>query len=134
MDKKEQRLTFKLVEWSKRAADLLENAVPYITVHDLELQVINGASLFEISEDSGLIVGYYVLRIDYGPRGGEGVIVAAAGSIPGVDLVALTLPTIEKQFNGCYSIRIHTARAGLVRKLLHQGYGAAEIVLRKKFA
>jgi hypothetical protein len=42
------------------------------------------------------------------------------------------MPIIEKQFIGCRSIRIHTGRAGLVKKLAALGYEGREFVMGKK--
>lgn len=77
-------------------------------------------------------LGAFVLRVDHGPMGSEGVIVAAAGHLPGHDLIEICLPTIEKLFTDCTAIRYHTARPALARRLVSHGYGPAEIVCRKE--
>lgn len=120
-------------EWSEEAGAVLAPAIPYGSVSDLEMQIKHeGAKLFEVIAENAGRVGFYVLRIDKNASGFEGVIVAGAGSLRGVDLVELVVPAMEKQFMGCASVRVHTARPGLAKKLAGMGYGAGEIVLRKK--
>lgn len=119
------------VDWSDDAARVLARAVPFAAVADLMRQIDEaGARLFEVIAESGR-VGFYLLRVDRTANGAEGVIVAAAGGLGGVDLVELILPAIEKQFIGCGVVRIHTARPGLAKKLSRVGYTSGEIVLRK---
>lgn len=119
-------LTVRPVEWSEDAENALSEAVPCVT--DIRYQ--RGAHLFEVTAESGR-VGFYVLRVDITATGAEGVLVAAAGSLASEDLTETLLTHIEGQFSGCRSMRIHTARPGLARKLARRGYSAGEIVLRK---
>jgi len=42
------------------------------------------------------------------------------------------LPMVERQFKGCATVRIHTDRPGMVKKLLALGYGEPEMIVRKK--
>ena len=119
-------------EWSEAAARTLADAIPFGTPEDLRRQIdIEGAQLFEVIAERGR-VGFYLLRVDRSAEGCEGVLVAGAGALHGVDLIAAIVPQIERQFRGCYGMRVHTARPGLARKLAKLGYGAGEIVLRKK--
>lgn len=121
-------LTISRESWSQDAADMLRPAVehdPLCVVDDL-----SGLPLF-IARHHGVPVLAYLLRVDETPRGAEGVIVAAAGSLPGVDLTGRVLPFIESQLD-CDWLRIHTARAGLGRKLQKQGYAMREMVYAKK--
>lgn len=86
------------------------------------------AGLYGVFEGE-TFVGRFVLSQD----GNEAVLVAAYGDRPGVDLTAWVLPWIERQLAGQVgSIRIHTRRRGLVKKLGQQGYGLGEYVLRKE--
>lgn len=117
--------------WSDDAGQVLAAAVSHASVEDIRRQVEAGAALFQVTA-KGAVVGYYVLRVDKLSAGCEGVLVAAAGRIPGVDLTAALVPVIERQFIGCVSMRVHTNRPGLVKKLAAQGYGGAEIVVRKR--
>lgn len=131
MDSNRQEITVTAVPWSEQAALILAPSVPYATVEDLRAQVEAGAVLFSV-ECAGEPVGFYVLRVDISPSGAEGVLVAAASVNAEFDLTANLLPHIEGQFTGCKSIRIHTARPGLAKKLATRaGYQSAEIVLRK---
>lgn len=77
------------------------------------------------------IVGFVILRIEHFAGGSEGVILAASGRLQGVDLTADLLPHLESKFKGVRGIRISTARPGLVRKLLRQGYELTHYTLRK---
>lgn len=132
MDSNREALNVAAVEWCEEAALILAPSVPFGSVDDLREQTKTaGAVLFRVSRGVDL-VGYYLLRVDTGASGAEGVLVAAAGR-DGFDLTAHLLPHIESQFLGCNGIRIHTARPGLAKKLTtRNGYGAAELVLRKQ--
>lgn len=121
------KLTVQPVEWSPRAAEVLAEVG---NPEDYARQVKAGAVLFRVSDAAGGEVGYYLLRVDELVAGAEGVLVAAVGSAD-EDLTAGLLPVIEKQFVGCRSIRIHTRRPGLARKLSRAGWDGAEIVMRK---
>lgn len=131
-------LTFRRGEWSQDARLWLVQALQFATVAEIRHQIDHcGAQLYYIEQYGGItnkahIVGAFVLRVDHGPDGSEGVIVAAAGSIPGHDLIEICLPQIERLFVGCVSIRYHTARAALARRLVSHGYQSGEIVCRKK--
>ena len=88
-----------------------------------------GATLFHVLAGDRLI-GAAVLRVDHLESGPEGVIVAAAGRLPGVRLLDL-LAHFEHRLPGVTAIRIHTSRPGMVRSLTRAGYEVAETVLRK---
>lgn len=125
-----EEVTICRVDWSDKAALILAPSVPYASIEDLRAQVEAGAVLFEVKRGADL-VGFYILRVDQAPSGAEGVLVAAAARDE-MDLTAFLLPHIETQFIGCRSVRIHTARPGLAKKLATRGgYGAAEIIMRK---
>lgn len=131
MDSNRETLKVSAAEWSEEAAQVLAPSVPFGSVHDLAGQVESGAAVLFAVERGGKRVGFYILRIDQTASGAEGVLVAGAGR-DDFDLTANLLPHIETQFHGCRAIRIHTARPGLARKLTTKnGYGAAEMVLRK---
>lgn len=121
-------LTIEPREWSPAVAALLARAFTHGDPEVIGADVRDGrAGLFAVCQGDTL-GAVFVLRID----GDEGVIVAAAGGVPGVDLTADVLPHVERMFSGVRRIRIHTSRPGMAKKLTRQGYGAAEIVLFKE--
>lgn len=124
-----QALTIRAAPWCDLAAATLAPAVRH--VGNLAAQVQSGAAALFWLEGEGATVGAFVLRVDHPPSGAEGVIVAAAGRAPGVDLTALMLPLVEGMFKGCQRLRIHTARPGLGAKLGAMGYGLQEAVYTK---
>lgn len=130
----EQTLTITREGWTDEAHALIGWAFPNLSEKDkatmqrIENDVANGAASLFIARMSGVAVLAYVLEV----QGREGVVTVAAGNVPGVDLTGIVMPEIEKKFLGCDTVRIHTARAGLAKKLAKQGYQAQEIVLIKK--
>lgn len=91
-------------------------------------QVEDGRALAFTVDYCGEIVAAFVLRVE----GAEGVIVAAAGRLDGVDLIPALLPHIEDRFTGCRAIRFHTERPGLARLMAAAGYVGQEVVMRKE--
>lgn len=125
-------LTVSPAAWNEAAAALLLRAVDSKSAHlaDLRDTVESaGATLFHVLSGNR-IVGAVVLRVDRFASGAQGVIVAAAGRLPGVRLADL-LPHFEARMPGVDSIRIHTSRRGMVRRLLRSGYSISETVLVK---
>lgn len=126
-------LTVAPAAWNDTAAALLLRAVDSKREHlaDLRATVESaGAALFHVLAGDR-IVGAVVLRVDRFASGAQGVIVAAAGRLPGVRLADL-LPHFEGRMTGVDSIRIHTRRQGMVRLLRRAGYRAAETVMVKE--
>lgn len=84
---------------------------------------MRGAQLFEVV-CCGAVVARYALRTVDHANGCEIVVVAAAGGLPGVDLVASVAPNIEQQgaIAGADRLTMRTRRPGLVRKLKKQGW------------
>jgi len=118
--------------WTPANEAMICRALATATLADIKFQVANGAALFEVVDESG-VVAAFVLRVDRLACRTVGVIVAAGGAAPGVDLTAAIVPHIEKNmFYGCDAISLHTERAGLVRKLERQGYRVAEIIMEKR--
>jgi hypothetical protein len=129
-------LTLRPVDWCAEASALLERAMacdPLATVETLRRAVAVGEAGLIGVYDGARLVGALVLRVDVRELGREGVIVAAAGRLPGVRLLDL-LPHVEGRFRGCRSVRVHTARPGLVRALTRRGYVAREIVMARALA
>lgn len=130
-----ETLTFERANWSAEAAQMLTASTrraPLTTAADYRdlLAVDPTAHLYRVSGDAGT-VGFVLIRTEHFSGGREGVIVAAAGRLPGVDLVEAILPTIEGEFNGVDCYRFATARTGLVRKMKRQGYQITHVVMRK---
>lgn len=128
----QEKLTIAPSAWGPDANRLIGEALTHATVDDIRHQVEHqGARLFFV-EHSGKRVGAFVLRVDETPSGAEGVIVAGAGHLDGVDMMGTCMPHIEALFLNCTAIRYHTARPALARRLLGLGYEPVEIVCKKK--
>ena len=131
MESIEKVLTVGPCDWSEPAARLIAMAVQHAAPLEIRNQVQSGvASLFGV-QVGGELAAVFVLRVDRDSLGSEGVIVAAAGRVPGVDLTAVVLPHVEAMFRDCRAVRIHTARPGMARKLVRAGYRPSEIVFAK---
>lgn len=113
-------------DWSEWADAQLARACVHATPGELKKQWQDGAKLYYVMAGE-MCVGAYLLRRD----GSEGVVIAAAGNGGGIDLLETILPVIEAQFSDCASIRIHTSRPGIIKKLTGAGYEAKEMVLAK---
>lgn len=124
-----QSLTVRALDYTARHARALWPTVSHDpTMTQERFADLCRAGLYGVFEGDSL-VARFVLRQD----GREAVLVAAYGDRPGLDLTAWVLPWIERELAGQVdSIRIHTRRRGLVRKLGLQGYGLGEYVLRKE--
>lgn len=126
-----QTLTFAPAPWCGLAETLLAEAAG-CDMANIRAQVVEGgATLFHVMQ-CGKAVGAFVLRVDHLATHAEGVIVAAEGRVQGVDLIASCLPAIETLFKGCKTIRYHTSRAAMARRLTGMGYMAREIVAVKE--
>jgi hypothetical protein len=128
----QKTLTLEAGTWGPEADRLIALAHQYATPSQIRHQVEQGGARLFYVMDEGHIVGAFVLRIDSTPEGAEGVIVSAAGHVDGVDLIATCLPAIERLFVDVQTIRFHTASPALARRMAAMGYGAGEIVCRKK--
>lgn len=89
------------------------------------------ALLFDVVV-GGVTVARYALKQVDRPHGSEVFILAAAGGMPGVDLVVSITPHIEAQCAGVDRLTINTRRRGLVAKLKRQGWTLDSYVMRKK--
>src|ERR1043165_5909246 len=63
-------------------------------------ELIGRAQFFNVRDGGGVVIARYALRVEQWAHGSEGVIAAAVGHLPGVDLTALFIPAIEKQLAG----------------------------------
>lgn len=130
----EATLTIEAAQWSDTAAQLLAEAHHGTGLADVQAQVSGGtARLFLLAEEPGAQpIGAFVLRIDQTSAGPQGVIVSAAGHRQGIDLIDTVLPAIEGMFSGVHSIRYHTRKPALARRLAARGYAPSEIVSVKQ--
>ncbi len=119
------------VAWNDEAAEMLKSAAHNCSIEDLEDQVSYGASLFRLTLDDELL-GYYILRVDHLKYWSEAVFVAGAGKTADFDLPKLSVLLAEKQTQNCKYLRIHTARAGVVKKLTQLGYKPQEFIMMKE--
>lgn len=127
----QQQFKSEEISWCDAAAELLATACHDCHIDDLKHQVLNGAILFKLSIDDDLI-GYYILRVDHFNHWSEAVFVAGAGNHPKYDITTCAVIIAEKQFTNCKFLRIHTARAGLAKKISKLGYKPLEIVMIKE--
>lgn len=127
-----QTLTFNPSTWGEDSARWLSQATGADTLNDIAGQVQSGGAFLFHIQHGGAVVGAFVVRVDDTATGPQGVIVAAAARLQGVDMLATCLPAIEGMFKGCKSIRYHTNRPALARRMAAQGYRAAEIVSIKE--
>lgn len=128
-----QKLSLVPGEWGADAAFWLAKALASATLQDLQSQWQNGAKLYRVMH--GLeCVGAYLLRVDQTASGPQGVIVAAAAELDGVDMIQTCMPAIEARFCGVRSIRFHTAKPAVARKMARMGYGPQELICVKEIA
>jgi hypothetical protein len=99
---------------------------------DMEACLRQG-QLFDVKVD-GQTIARYALEFVQCDKGAEVFITAAAGDLPGFDLVATLVPYIAQQAGqaGADAITINTRRRGLVRKLQRAGWSLDAFVMRKK--
>lgn len=118
--------------WSEVAETYLRQAVGQYDIADLKAQHQAGAVLFMVTDDD-VPCGAYMLRIDKSAAGLEGVIIAAAGKVNGVNLIQNLLPYIHAQLLawGCHRARIHTDRHGLIKILGDHQWKIGEFVMFK---
>jgi len=118
------------VPWSALAAEFLAAAVISASVEDYRRQVEGGAVLFQVTNDAGEVLGFYILRVDHCAEKTIGVLVAAAGR-PGHRFADELMPIIEGQFVDCDELHQYASRPGMVKKLVGQGWEATHLVMRK---
>lgn len=130
----EKTLILVAAQWSAEVEVLLEPAMradPLSSCRTLEALCDNDeAHLLEVRCE-GELVGAAVVRLETREQGDELVIVAAGGCLPGHSLTRSVLPYLERLYQSATWVRVHTARKGLLRELLRQGYTTREIVMAK---
>lgn len=130
----EQTLKIVPAPWGPDAERWLSQALAGATLDELRDQVEHDGARVFLVVDGDVCVGAFLLRVDHFRDGSEGVIVAAAAQRAGIDMVATCMPAIESLFQDVRSIRFHTRRPAVARKLSSLGYAAAEIVCFKEVA
>lgn len=130
----EKKVSIEPGAWCEAVHQLLDKAMhsdPTNTAEVLRQDIEKGTAALFLVKHERYMVAAYVLRVEHCEAGLEGVIVAGAGKLQGANLLDTVMPHIEYQLRECQSIRIHTGRRGMVKKLLARGYRATEVVLRK---
>lgn len=90
-----------------------------------------GAALFEVVV-MGAVVARYAIKEFQRPHGVEAYVMAAAGGLPGVDLIRTLEPTIALHCQAADRMKFATRRRGLVKKMVRQGWVIDSYVLGKK--
>lgn len=125
-------LTIERSHWTEGAARWVAQTQQHATTQELRDQVEQGGAQLFTVEAGGEICGAFVLRVEQRQEGPEGVILSAAGHVPGVDLIGVLLEQIESKFTDCRTIRFHTANPALARRMAAFGYGVTELVCTKE--
>lgn len=117
--------------WASDVEPWIGQALATASMQDIRGQVEAGAVLFRVLHGAQT-VGAFVLRVDRTEHGPQGVIVAGAAAFGDVDMLATVIPVIEAKFQGVQSIRFHTQKPALVRKMARQGYRVQEVICVKE--
>ena len=128
-----QEISIAAGPWGQDVEPWLAQALATATLQELRHQHEAGAALFRVMHGED-VVGAFLLRVDSTEQGPQGVIVAAAAELAGVDMIATVMPVIESRFRGVRSIRYHTQKPALVRKMARLGYRAQEVICVKEIA
>lgn len=127
-------LELKRVRWSPRVAKLLSTVQldpSYLATWKRDV-AHRCAWLLGVFA-GGQMIGVVLLRRCVVDGDKTLIIDAAAGGLPGVDLVQSVLPTVGQLAagDGYSAVEFHTARLGLARKTILQGYEFREVIMRK---
>lgn len=129
-----QALTLEPGAWGPDAEAWLSRTGNAGDLGDYRAQLDGGAARLFYVRHEGNTVGAFLLRVDTTSTGNEGVIVAAAAELAGVDMIATCLPAIEGLFVNCARVRYHTSLPALARKLTRSGFRPFEIVCIKELS
>jgi hypothetical protein len=138
MDVLPKAITVRRGQWSAEALAQLAQAENFDTSGGLEsvaLYANIGVPVFELIDEAGQVIGRYCLEV---LKGADGVcnvqIVAAAGHADGIDLTGVIVNAAEQQARalGAHWLSFHTARPGLVRKVLRGGFAQHGVIMRKR--
>jgi len=127
----QKKVTVTAVDWSPLAAEMLAAACISASVEDYRRQVEAGAVLFQVSDEEGRALGFYILRTDRHAEKTIGVLVCAAG-LPGFSFADSLMPVIERQFIGVDEIHQYASRPGMIRKLVKAGWEPTHMVMIKR--
>ena len=122
--------TKRATEWTADLSMRLSLAAVHASIDDLKIQFDSGAPTFWVQVND-LTVGAYMLRFDQLTSGQiEGVVVAGQGMHAEYQLFDLVMPTIEQQCRerGCKTLRVHTSRPGVAKKLQRHGLDRKSVV------
>lgn len=133
MENQAQKLIVRRARDRAAAIEALAPAVERGTIFPLQSidEHCAGADFFEVMADSATVC-VYALEVREHRAGREGVIVAAAGSLPGRSLTRRVLPVIEAQLADCDLITVHTRRQGLAHQLARAGFVFDGLIMRKR--
>lgn len=135
----EKSLTLKPSAWLPSHAALFARALicdPLATPETLRRNVEAGrASLFDVIDANGEVLGAVVLRVEMRDGGAEGVIDAGAGRLPFArERFPALIRALEKQFFGVKFYRVETARRSIIRQFMRAGYGVRQFTLQRAAA
>jgi hypothetical protein len=143
----EIEISAQAVGWDETAREALTHPRvspgddPIMAAEWYEREVKAGrVNLIRYSDGEGRAVAHVAWFVDpeaAAPDGGaEFVISGAVSALPSLDLVSALLPGLEQMARdmGCVSIRFHTQRQGLVKKVASMGWEQSEIVMRRGLA
>lgn len=117
-------------DFSKRGVAIDENSIVDAGYYQREVEA--GDLLLIRYRMETVHVGHVAIRSEDFDGVRELVIVAGSGALEGVDLVATLVPLLCQfaEEKGAKSVRIHTPRQGLERKLTRIGFKRVETVMR----
>lgn len=122
--------------WSEHAEAWLARAQARSTrsTAPIRRKVEQGAAELLVFRRAGKVVLVVAIEIEQHAHRKQLVILAAGGRLVGADLTQQLLPAIERLHGECDSARIQTARPGLKRKLIEQGYAVTHWIMEKRLA
>lgn len=107
---------------------------PQETLSEIKDGLADGSfTICDVVHPDGQTVGWTIYTIIDRPNGKEFLSVASIGQAA-ENLTAEIIPILEgiAREHHCSTIRLHTLRPGLVKKLFSLGWLASEIVMRKQ--
>lgn len=130
----EKSLTLQPAAWRDSHAALFARALicdPLATPETLRRNVAAGvASLFDVLDAGGAVLGAVVLRVEKRDGGVVGFIDAGAGRLPFArkQFPAL-IQALQRQFRGVDIYRIETGRRSIIKQFARLGYKPRQVTL-----